>query len=351
MIKKHGSTYWLDIWVGKRRVRRSLKTDERDLAIERARDLTVELRAPKPKGVPFSEFRDRYLVWASQSKPASYSDEDRRSAIIRDWLAGQGISTLEQISAYIVEQLRAFLLARKVGESGRTVSRTTVNRYCALLRTMINKAKDWGEFRGDNPVSRIKFYREGRKARPLSDAEITKILAAVDDLAGRKHATPLQHEAPRIFRFILQTGLRRSEALNLKWTDIGDDSITVTGKGGKTRTIPLNAEARALLKRERRGPYVFNVEGRSSDSLFRRLTENISKKAGIPFHVHLLRHKFASNLLAAGVDIVTIGELLGHSAVMVTMLYAHSNPARHREAVERIQTQNMDTGRRIKKRK
>jgi hypothetical protein len=50
MIKKHGHYYWLDIGVGKKRIRRSLHTGEHALAIERARDIAVELRKPKPVG-------------------------------------------------------------------------------------------------------------------------------------------------------------------------------------------------------------------------------------------------------------------------------------------------------------
>ena len=59
--KRHGKNFWLDIWVGKKRVRRSLRTDERALAIERARDITVELRKPKPVGTDIAEFSKKYL--------------------------------------------------------------------------------------------------------------------------------------------------------------------------------------------------------------------------------------------------------------------------------------------------
>jgi integrase/recombinase XerC len=311
-IVRHGKHYWLDIWVGKHRVRRSLHTGEYYLALDRARDITLELRQPKPAGVPLTEFRERYLAWARTAKPAYSKTEAYWSAIIRDYLAGAGITTLNAVTPYAVEQMRAFLLTKKVGHTTKTISRATINRYCALLRTMFTKAKDWGEFAGDNPVSRVKFYREGSKVRPLSDDEIRRVLEATDALATRKYATPLQREAPALFRFVLQTGLRRAEALGLRWTDIGDDAITVTGKGGKTRTIPLNAEARGILtKRRREGGFVFNIPGRMSASLLRRLTATIGKNVGVSLHIHLLRHKFASNLLAAGVDIITIGELLG----------------------------------------
>ncbi len=338
MIRKRGSVWWLDLWCGPKRVRRSLHTSERALAIERARDMTLELRKPKPPGTPFAEFAEKYNAWARTAKPAYSRTERYWVGVIKSWLNDEGLLTLEAITPHAVERFRAWLLTKPVGHTtkGATVSRPTVNRYCALLRTMFNKARDWGDYQGENPVSRVKFYREGRKVRPLTDAEIRAVLEAVDALAERKYATPLQREAPRLFRFILQTGLRRSEALNLRWADVGDGAITVRGKGGKTRTVPLNDEAERILARPRAGAYVFDVPGRASDSILKRLHAIISEKAEVRFHTHLLRHAFATRLLAAGVDIITIGELLGHSAAYTTTLYAHSNPARHRAAVDTI---------------
>ncbi|MBE3109695.1 MAG: site-specific integrase [Acidobacteria bacterium] len=340
MIKKHGRYYWLDIWVGKKRIRRSLHTGEQALALERAQDITAELRQPKRQGVAIEEFSKKYLEWAKQTKPSSEGTEKYRMPVIKSWFNGAGISTLEGITSYSVEQFRAYVMTRPVGHTDKSIGRTTANRYLALLRSMFNKAKDWGEFTGDNPVSRVKFYREGAKIRPLTEAEVKAILAEADKLAARKHATPLQLEAPALFRFILNTGLRKSEVLCLRWIDIGDDAITVKGKGGKTRTIPLNTEATAILAgRKREGQFVFQIPGRTSGSILRKLTATISKNAGVPFHVHLLRHVFASRLIAAGVDIVTVGSLLGHGAAMVTLLYTHSNPGLMRSAVDTLDGQ------------
>ena len=337
MIKKHGRVFWLDLWCGKKRVRRSLHTSEYALAIERARDVALALRKPKQAGVDIAEFATRYEEWARQTKPSSAGTEKYRMPVIRAWLYNAGLSTLEVITPYHIEQFRAYVMTRAVGHTDKKIGRTTANRYLALIRSMFNKAKDWGEFTGDNPVSRVKLYREGTKIRPLTEVEVTAILAATDTLAARKHATPLQREAPALFRFILNTGLRTSEALTLRWADIGDDAITVKGKGGKVRTIPLNAEATAILqKRQRVSQFVYDIPGRTSGSILRKLTATISKNAGVAFHVHLLRHVFASRLIAAGVDIVTVGGLLGHGAAMTTLLYTHSNPGLMRRAVDTL---------------
>ena len=339
MIARRGKVWWLDIYVGGKRVRRSLHTREKSLAVERARDAAAELRGPNHIGTQLSDFIKQYLVWAYDTKPASYRNEYRQAAIIKAWFENDGLFTLESIASHDVERFRAAILERKRGnkDTSPAVTRTTANRYCAQLRTMFNKAKDWGLVRGDNPVSRVRFFRERANVRPLSEADILAVLAAVDAYALRKYATPLQREAPDLFRLILNTGLRKSEALGLRWADVVNDVVRVTGKGGKMRPIPLNKAAVAILyNRQRDGRFVFDIPNRDSPSLLKFLTASITKDTGIPFHLHLLRHAFASRLLTAGVDVVTISELLGHSAYMTTLLYAHSNPRQMRHAVDTL---------------
>jgi integrase len=86
----------------------------------------------------------------------------------------------------------------------------------------------------------------------------------------------------------------------------------------------------------RHGVFVFDVPYRDSVSVLRRVTETVKRQTGIPFHLHLLRHAFASRLLAAGVDIVTVSSLLGHGARMTTLLYAHSSIDQMRKAVDTL---------------
>jgi len=202
---------------------------------------------------------------------------------------------------------------------------------------MFNRAKDWGLFNGPNPVSKVKFYREGEKVRPLTEAEIQAVFDAARVISSRKDATPIGRALFDICGLVLQTGLRRSEVLNLRWMDIGDDELMIRGKGGKIRMVPMNLEARKIIEGQPHfSPFVFAVPNRNSPGVLRRVTETISRRAGVHFHLHLLRHAFASRLLAAGIDVVTIGDILGHSAHMTTLLYSHSSPTRKREAVDTL---------------
>jgi integrase len=138
----------------------------------------------------------------------------------------------------------------------------------------------------------------------------------------------------------LNTGLRRGELWNLVWGDIDlkQKMLTVHGQGaksGQTRHIPLNAKAIDTLKLHKGkvtplpGVPVF---GRAE---FRTAWNGFLKKAKIKeFRFHDLRHTFASKLVMAGVPLNTVRELLGHSSLEMTLVYAHLAPEGLRDAVE-----------------
>ena len=342
MIKKCGKFYRLDIWCGKHRVRRSLRTDERALALDRAREIERELRAPRPKGLLLAEFSEKYLEWAKQTKPASVRGEEYRVAIIRDYMKSAGITTLEGITTYAVEQFRASVRARdrrvKVKEKEHEAAKSTVNRYCALLRTMINRARDWGMFEGSNPVSKIKFYREPGKVRPLSPAEVGKVIGAARRISADPQS-PAQALVADLIILMLNTGLRRSEALGVRWRDWRGANIEVVGKGERRRVVPLNAQARAVIERQPRvSPFIFDMPNRHQPDNLRRTVKRIRKLSGVEhFHLHLCRHYAMTAMLAAGVDIQTAAEVLGHSRLSTSLLYAHTSPERKMRAVETIE--------------
>lgn len=100
MIRKRPGSqiWWLDVWVGKKRLRRSLRTDDRALALERARDLELELRRPRSAGLQIEEFFCKYRAWARETKPASYRNEDRQLTWIAGYFTAQNVATLEEIT-------------------------------------------------------------------------------------------------------------------------------------------------------------------------------------------------------------------------------------------------------------
>ena len=342
MIKKHGRYYWLDIWIEGKRVRRSLKTTEHGLALEKARDIKNELLAKaQKKDITVHEFSLKYLTWAWDTKPASADQESRRMKKILEFFDSINVTYLSDVTPYHLEQLRSWLKMRKVKVGDKEVERprsqATLNRYLQLLRGMFYKAIDWEVYKGSNPLKKVKFYREQPVIKPLSHYEAKAILEACRQIGAKKGASSLQKAFADLVEFGFNTGMRKSEILNLQWKDIKNWEATVKGKGDRIRTVPLNAAARAIVERQRRQtPYVFPIENREQQDLFRRTVLRIRALTGIPFHFHLCRHYFATKLLERGVDIVTISSILGHSKMMTSLLYSHTDREKKKAAVERL---------------
>ena len=151
--------------------------------------------------------------------------------------------------------------------------------------------------------------------------------------------------APRIrpfVLFLLHTGLRYREALNLPWAsvDLARRRVKVEKtKGKRARFIPINSVLLDLLMKLRdtkKGANVFPFKS------VRTGFENACKRAGIDdLTFHDLRRTFGTRLLERGVDIVTISKLYGHSSVLVTQNYLHPSDALSVEAVERL-TENIE---------
>ena len=244
---------------------------------------------------------------------------------------------MDVITPYHIEQFRAYVQTKKIGDTKRTVGRSSSNRYLALIRTMFNRARDWEMFHGQNPVSRVKFYRETGKAHPLSPAEAVAVVKAAAKVAADPRS-PAQAAVADLITLMLNTGLRRSEALGLRWRDYTGAEITIVGKQDRRRTVPLNAAARATIERQpREGIYIFSIPNRLQPDNLRRTVKRIRKLSGVEhFHLHLCRHYAMTAMLAAGVDIQTCAEILGHSRLSTSLLYAHTTPERRMRAVDAI---------------
>ena len=150
---------------------------------------------------------------------------------------------------------------------------------------------------------------------------------------------------PSWFRKIVETfiltGLRRSELFHLRWDDIDSLARTVhilKPKTGKARELPVSPRLDKLLRsipRHISSPYVFC---KATGEAYRDLRESLKaavKEADLEKHVtlHTLRHTFASQMVMAGVDLLTVSELLGHSSLEMTQRYAHLSPGHKARAM------------------
>jgi integrase len=133
----------------------------------------------------------------------------------------------------------------------------------------------------------------------------------------------------------LNTGLRRSELLSLKWeqVDLERGIITVMdSKNSDRRDIPMNKTVQDVLKgMEKKGLYVF--EG-ITQPIIKYGFNNARIKAGhLDLRFHDLRHCFASGLVMEGIDLNTVRELLGHRDLKMTLRYSHLAPSHKAKAV------------------
>ena len=176
--------------------------------------------------------------------------------------------------------------------------------------------------------------RRGRRlpVTPRSE-EVDETLAALDGDG------PLDLRNRALVELVYSCGLRSAEAvgLNLADVEIDREQVHVRGKGGKERVVPLGEEAAFHVARYLRDARPQLARG-AVDAVFlsvRGSRLNTSTLRRLHPHPHQLRHAFATHLLEGGADLRTIQELLGHSSLSTTQVYAHVDARRLRKVYDR----------------
>ncbi len=224
------------------------------------------------------------------------------------------------------------------------LSKATRTRRLSSIRQLFRFAFEEG-WRKDNPALRLSGPGKAKSLpKTLSEAEVTRLMDAARTRA-RNPADRLRDTA--LFELLYATGLRVSELVGLPIAAVRGDPrmILVRGKGDKERMVPLSSPARTALaiwlkhrdaddeagrKAGRAASrFLFPGDGREGHltrQYFHSLVKDMAVLAGIsPVRVtpHVLRHAFATHLLAHGADLRVIQTLLGHSDVATTEIYTH----------------------------
>jgi integrase/recombinase XerC/integrase/recombinase XerD len=132
-----------------------------------------------------------------------------------------------------------------------------------------------------------------------------------------------------LFLLLYGTGLRVSEACNLKWSEVDLDQrvLRIKGKGNKERLVAFPKTVRDILSRMKMDRSDLSVWGKSGLSTRKAYDwiRNRGALAGLmrPIHPHALRHSFATHLLASGANLRSLQELLGHESLQATERYTH----------------------------
>jgi integrase len=277
----------------------------------------------KREKIKFKEFAELYIEnYAKVNKKSWRGDLYRIEANMIPFF---GTLELQEIDPLLIEKYRAERLKADVTKS-------TVNREITIMKKMFNLAIDWS-FTEENPVQKVKLFSEKdrQKERIITEEEEKNLLEACPG-----YVRPIIDTA-------LNTGMRRGEIFNLEWkqVDLKERTIRVVyTKSGKDRIIPVNDRMNQVLLGQKqlngKSPFVFpNPDTGRPYTDIKKSFKCACGNAGIKdLRFHDLRHTFASRLVRAGVDLITVRDLLGHFSVRVTQRYTHTGKDQKQRAVD-----------------
>ncbi len=283
----------------------------------------------KQQSISLSEFITEYEANAEQIYSAKYIKSIKLSfRMIKDFL---GEAELSEVTPKRVEQFQAFTFRR---------AKHSAHLYHRTLKAAFNKAVQWNYIES-NPFKEVSPPKIQKKIPVfIEKKELEEIMRQVKSESLRN-----------LFEVGFNTGLRLSELISLQWSDVdlkrGEIVIGNTGefitKGKSARTIPLNAQMRSKLSTLHsvsRCKYVFPNERLRpfNDDYVSRQFKYAVRDANLSeqIHFHTLRHSFASRLVQRGISLYIVKELLGHSDISTTQIYAHLDNGFLKAAVEVI---------------
>ena len=321
-IYKQDGNFFIDYYANGRRKREKVGSSKKlaELVLKKRKVELAEgkfLDIDRAEKVKFDDFTYQYLEIHSKSNRA-YSTDCKNASVLRRYF---GDKYLYEITVMDVQRFKS--------QRAQDVSVATTNRGLALLKSMLNRAIEWGKIK-ENPVRKVRLFKENNKRlRFLEAEEMVKLLSNCSE-----HLRPIVVVA-------LNTGMRKGEILGLKWQDMDFQRDVIhlyKTKSGEKREVPLNSTAKSAIMaipKHADSPYIFcNKDGEPYGDIKKSFFTATKKSAIINFRFHDLRHTFASHLVMSGVDLNTVRELLGHHSLDMTLRYSHLSPDHKKRAVD-----------------
>lgn len=274
-----------------------------------------------------SQYIPLHKILKIYSKYAEINNKDNthknsKISVIKEFFgASKDVTKIKQTD---IEEFRTFLRDKK------KLTATTINKYVCVLSKAYNLAIQ-NDLVVKNPCCNIKKLKENN--------EILRYLTIEEE--KRLYSVLPPHIEP-IITCALQTGLRRSNILNLRWEQIDFDFRVIEiekqeNKGHKQIIIPITEKLMNVFKTIgiKECGYVFiNPDTGKPYSTIRKSWISALKRADIKnFRFHDLRHTVGTRLIEKGVDIKTVQELFAHSSIVTTQRYVHTNFTRKRNAM------------------
>lgn len=315
------------------------------------------------------EASDRFLEYCELDKNLSQKTVKMYSYYLfffRDWLLKHKISDkndgvadmdfeVELISDETIREFRLYLSRDYFNPYKGELKRQTQGYFLVALRSFFRFLIKKGHKVISPEVIELGKMKD-RKIKYLHEDEFHKLLNSPDtkDIQG------LRDKA--ILEILFSTGLRVSElaALNKDHVNIEAGEFGIIGKGGRARVVFLSDSAKEWIQKyldARQDPYrplfirysgpkapegLQEEKFRLSVRSIERLVDKYRKQAGILFAIgpHVLRHSFATDLLAQGADIRSVQEMLGHKNIATTQIYTHVTNKRLKDVHEKYHSGN-----------
>ena len=240
------------------------------------------------------------------------------------------VEFLRSVTTNDIFDFLSYLARERRTQDGSGLGASARARKLSAIKSFFKYLTTRTKLLDENPAQDIEYPRM-RRALPkyLTLEESRRLLAAVDG--------PNRARDYAILMLFLNCGIRRSELVGLNLTDVYEDRIRVVGKGNKERIVYMGSSCRKAIDRylderkqivltDNKALFGSRDKNRISVSAVHRLVKKHLLESGLDasqFSAHKLRHTAATLMLANGVDLKTLQEVLGHENLNTTQIYTH----------------------------
>lgn len=292
------------------------------LAVSAANNMTRS-EMPDSFTVQATEFLDylRQIRFYSEHTTQAYRRDLTKLALSADT---RGLKDWQDVQTDTIRQ--ALQDARLAG-----LGASSCQRLLSSWRSFFQHLQRQGQ-RKNNPVTGVQAPKASKKLpKHLDTEQIKQLLDQSFDISD-----PLQARDQAMLELTYSSGLRLAELASLQITDLdlSDKSLRITGKGNKTREVPMGGQAckalkiwlkqRHLLIKAPTQALFLSQHGRSiSPRSIQLRMGKAAQSLGLKLHPHMLRHSFASHMLQSSGDLRAVQEMLGHADISTTQVYTH----------------------------
>ncbi len=339
-IVKEGKYYYYDFVFEGRRYRRSCKTTDRKIAEQIELSVKNDVILLK-RNLPSN--RNKRLLFQAAWETYLNNDGNPKESVKRKTTAAKNFLPFfkdKTLSDVLPLDIKNYQLHRKIeimampkntGKKDSEINFRSANYEVTIISGLYSFCIERGYVQS-NPAAKIKKLNELSRLRTLSDDDIQKLVAGATNKLTKD-----------LISFLIYTGCRKGEALNLKWEDVDLKNGVIAVKGTKTkydRYIPVSEPLNKLLTNiepSDKSPYIFSNRYGMRVKDFKDSFKNACVNAGLKnLRIHDLRHVFASKMVMNGTSLYITGELLGHRTTQMTKRYSHLVPDTLRKAVNDV---------------